>query len=142
MRAVIDTSILIRALLKPFGTVSPILGLLRRGAYVALHSAALFDEILDVLSRPRFRVRYNVQSPEVKALLELLAVRGERILPQQRIEVCRDPKDNKLLEIAVEGSADALVTGDKDLLVLNPFQGIPIIGPADFLARLQKAGEA
>jgi putative PIN family toxin of toxin-antitoxin system len=50
------------------------------------------------------------------------------------IRVCRDPDDDKLLEIAVVGRADCLVTGDQDLLVLGPFQGIPILTPAGFLA--------
>lgn len=57
-------------------------------------------------------------------------------MPLEQIEECRDPKDNKILEVAVEGKADVIVTGDKDLLVLHPFRGIPIIGPAEFLALL------
>ena len=48
------------------------------------------------------------------------------------IVVCRDPKDDKLLELAVCGDADFLVTGDKDLLVLNPFRGVEIITPREF----------
>ncbi|WP_459868116.1 putative toxin-antitoxin system toxin component, PIN family [Endothiovibrio diazotrophicus] len=48
---------------------------------------------------------------------------------------CRDPKDNKFLELAVAGGASALITGDQDLLALHPFRGIPILAPADFLAQ-------
>ncbi|MBD2777542.1 putative toxin-antitoxin system toxin component, PIN family [Iningainema sp. BLCCT55] len=48
------------------------------------------------------------------------------------ISICRDPKDNKFLEVALGGSADYLVTGDNDLLVLSPFRGIPIITPVQF----------
>ncbi len=54
------------------------------------------------------------------------------------IEICRDPDDNKFLEIAIDGKADHIISGDKDLLALNPFQGIPIIKPADFIALLEK----
>jgi len=50
-----------------------------------------------------------------------------------KISECRDPKDNKFLELAVAGDANCIVTGDKDLLVLNPFRGIKIISPSDFL---------
>jgi predicted nucleic acid-binding protein len=50
--------------------------------------------------------------------------------------VCRDPKDDKFLEAALTSQADCLVTGDADLLVLDPFEGIPILRPAEFLARL------
>ena len=49
------------------------------------------------------------------------------------MEVCRDPKDDQILELAVSGNADCIVTGDDDLLTLNPFRGIAIITPADFL---------
>jgi predicted nucleic acid-binding protein len=51
------------------------------------------------------------------------------------IRICRDPRDDKVLEVAVNGGADLIVTGDADLIVLNPFQGIPIIAPADYLSR-------
>ena len=46
---------------------------------------------------------------------------------------CRDPDDDKLLETAMMGAADCLVTGDRDLLDMSPFQDIPILSPADFL---------
>jgi len=49
------------------------------------------------------------------------------------IRVCRDPKDDKFLEVAVHGRADALVTGDQDLLDLNPFRGIAILTAAEYL---------
>ena len=55
------------------------------------------------------------------------------IEPVVKISECRDPKDNKFLELAVAGKADCIVTGDKDLLVLNPFRGTKIISPIDFL---------
>ena len=49
------------------------------------------------------------------------------------IRACRDPKDDKFLEVAVHGSADVIVTGDSDLLDLHPFRGIAILTPADYL---------
>jgi putative PIN family toxin of toxin-antitoxin system len=49
------------------------------------------------------------------------------------IIICRDQKDNKFLELAVEAEAACIITGDKDLLVLNPFENIPIMSAADFL---------
>ena len=47
--------------------------------------------------------------------------------------MCRDPTDDKFLELAANGHADLILTGDKDLLVLNPFRGIQIVGPATFV---------
>jgi hypothetical protein len=58
---------------------------------------------------------------------------GEFIDPKIKIAECRDPKDNKFLELAVAGNADCVITGDKDLLILNPFRGIKIISPRDFI---------
>lgn len=52
----------------------------------------------------------------------------------QSFSVCRDPKDDKFLELAVNGNADYIVTGDRDLLVLNPFQNIAILSVSEFLA--------
>ena len=57
----------------------------------------------------------------------------------ERIAVCRDPTDDKFLELAVNGKADLIVTGDADLLVLNPFRDIPIVAPATFVAGIQLA---
>ena len=136
MRAVVDTNILIRALLKPQGTVAPILGRLRQGDYVLLYSTEILEEIADVLGRPRFRNKYGIRDRDIEALLALLVLRGEKVVPSQRIEVCRDPKDDKFLEAAVAGQAGSLVTGDRDLLVLSPFEGIPFLSPAEFLGRL------
>jgi uncharacterized protein len=138
MRAVVDTNILIRALLKPEGTVAPILVRLRDGGYTILYSPELLQEVLDVLSRPRFRLKYGIRGEDVEALLALIVLRGESVVGGERIQVCRDPDDDKLLEIAVGGRADVIVSGDGDLLVLSPFRGIPVLSPSTFLERLGK----
>ncbi|HMC53996.1 MAG TPA: putative toxin-antitoxin system toxin component, PIN family [Gemmatimonadaceae bacterium] len=69
------------------------------------------------------------------ALLERVASLVEIIDVLQSIRASRDPKDDKFLEAAVNGRADVIVTGDKDLLALNPFRGIAIVTPADYLTR-------
>jgi putative PIN family toxin of toxin-antitoxin system len=68
---------------------------------------------------------------------ELLAVYGllfEPIEITESIQDCRDPKDNKFLELALSGNADFIITGDADLLSLHPWRGIAILSPADYLA--------
>lgn len=95
-------------------------------------SEATWNELLDVLYRPRLQ-RYVVAS-EREGVLERLALRSEFVKIGERIEACRDPKDDKFLEAAVSGKADCLVTGDADLLVLHPFRDIPVLTPAAFLA--------
>ena len=53
----------------------------------------------------------------------------------QTVKACRDPGDDKFLEAAINGRADVIITGDKDLLALHPFSGVEILSPADYLAR-------
>lgn len=138
IRAVVDTNILVRALIKPGGTVGPVLLRLRDGDYTLVYSEPLLVELADVLSRPRIKDKYHLDDTDIETVLSLLLLRGEAVAPVSRIEVCRDPKDNMVIEAAVEGRCDVIVSGDKDLLALNPFEGIPIVGPAEFLTRLKK----
>ena len=99
-----------------------------------LYSEATLEEVVDVLARPRLRRRFPLRGRDPQTVIELILLRGEAVEPRRRWTVCRDPKDDKFLDVAVEGHADALVSGDEDLLVLHPFQGIPIVQPARFLA--------
>jgi len=66
------------------------------------------------------------------------AAKARLVEIRTRTIACRDPKDIQFLDVAVNGSATQLVTGDADLLVLNPFQGIPVLTPAEFLSLLNK----
>ncbi|MCA9938192.1 MAG: putative toxin-antitoxin system toxin component, PIN family [Anaerolineales bacterium] len=136
MRAVIDTNILVRALIKPDGTVGPVLRLLRDGQYTILYAQPSLLELIDVLNRPHIRRKYHLTSADIHTVLALILLRGEAVTPRQRFTVCRDPKDDKFLDVAVAGRADALVSGDEDLLVLHPFAGIPILTPRHFLQLL------
>ena len=95
-------------------------------------SQALSEELDDVLSRPRFE-RYVTRRQRAAFLRDLLRM-AMSVLIVETVRVCRDPKDDKILELAVNGRADYIVTGDDDLLVMNPFRGIAIIRPAEFLA--------
>ena len=139
MRAVVDTNILVRAVIKPSGSVGPVLQRLRQRDYLLLISRATLDELVDVLSRPRLRAKYGISDPVLRAVVRLMILRGELVSPQRRITACRDPKDDKFLEVAVGGRADVVVSGDADLLSLDPFEGIPIVTPARFLTMLDAA---
>jgi uncharacterized protein len=68
-------------------------------------------------------------------LLLRLAPLVEIVEVVQQVHACRDPKDDGFLEAAVNGRADVVITGDKDLLALDPFRGIAILTPAAYLAR-------
>ena len=136
IRAVIDTSILIRAVIKPRGTAGPILQGLRNADYQPVYSDPLLAELAEVLARPRLPAKYGLTTEDIATVLSLILLRGEPVVPARRIAVCRDPNDNMVLEAAVAGQVDAIVSGDEDLLTLSPFEGIPVLSPAAFLRRL------
>ena len=129
MRLGIDTNVFISAVLKidslPFLVVRSID--LHGGL---LKSVATEQELLTVLGRPRIAA---VSSPGFRDDLMKMLNRAEMIPIIDPVAACRDPDDDKFLELAVNGGADAIVSGDADLLVLNPFRGIPIVRPATFV---------
>lgn len=96
-----------------------------------LQSATTAKELAEVIGRKKFDkyVAYDIRSTFVGRILE--AANYVRI--EESIVACRDPKDDKFLELAVNGKADYLITGDDDLLTLNPFRGIRILTAREFL---------
>lgn len=88
-------------------------------------------ELFDVIVRSKF----DAYAPKDVRLeqVRLLAALAEPIRIAERIRLCRDPKDDMLLEIAANGRASHLVTGDADLLHLDPFRGVRIVTPSAFL---------
>jgi len=136
MRAVVDTGILVSALIRPGGTIGDILHALRDSRFVAIYSTAMMVEVTEVLSRPKIQAKYHILPEDIAAIINLVRLRGDLVIPKQAVSACRDPKDNKFLEAALAGKADAVVTGDDDLLVLHPFEGMDILRPAELLTRL------
>ena len=131
-RVVIDTNVLISGLLSATSTPA-------RAVDKAVTSAQLvatmetLRELIGKLHSPKFD-RY-VRRERREALLERVASLVEIIDVLQPIRASRDPKDDKFLEAAVNGRADVIVTGDRDLLDLNPFRRVAIVNPAAYLAR-------
>ena len=96
-------------------------------------SRAVFDEIDAVLHRPALA---RFVDPTLRAeLLDQLLSGSEWFHPIVRVADCRDTDDNMYLELALAAQASTIVSGDRDLLVLHPWRGIPIVRPADYLAR-------
>ncbi len=136
MRAVIDTGVLVSGLIRESGTTGEILRALRGGRFIIIFTTPILVEIIDVLGRQFFRLKYHILPDDISALINLIRLRGELVAPEEPVTACRDPKDNKFLEAALSGQADFIVSGDEDLLVMGDFEGIPILRPAEFLARL------
>ncbi|HMR32512.1 MAG TPA: putative toxin-antitoxin system toxin component, PIN family [Geminicoccaceae bacterium] len=129
MRLVVDTNIFVSAALKQSSW--PARTLRWAGEYGGLlKSSAAEREILDVLQRPR--IASKLPPFFLEGVRDLLAA-AEFVSITERVTACRDPKDDKFLELAVNGRADVIVSGDADLLALDLFRRIPIVSPAAFV---------
>ena len=137
MRVVIDTNVLVSALILPYSLTGEILIQLRAATFTPVYSMPMVTELAEVLTRPKLARKYGVTADDALALVDLLAIRGELVVPISSIHVCRDPKDDMFLAAAVAGAANAIVSGDADLLALASFQEIAIITPRAFLATLR-----
>jgi putative PIN family toxin of toxin-antitoxin system len=131
-RVVIDTNVLISGLLLATSTPAQAVDKAVTNAQLVATMETL-RELIEKLHSPKFD-RY-VRNERRDALLERVTSLVEIIDVLQTIRASRDPKDGKFLEAAVNGRADVIVTGDTDLLDLNPFRGIAIVTPAAYLAR-------
>ena len=96
-----------------------------------LVSVETIDELNRVLGRADL-ARYLTEDERLEFLAVLLR-EAELVEITQHVGECRDPQDNKILELAVSGKASCIISGDQDLLVLHPFREIPIVTPRDFL---------
>ena len=127
-RLVVDTNVLISAALRPSGSPRAILDALRASDGILLFSDETFEELRTRILLPKFD-RYVRSDARAVFLAQLEAVSVWVSIVGATLG-CRDHNDDKFLETALQGEADSLVTGDADLLVLSPFQGIPILTPA------------
>ena len=130
LRFVFDTNVLVSALL--LKTSVPRQAFDRARAHGRfMISWPTLAELHEVLSRPRFD-KYVYEDERLQFLAAFVrdAVLVEIV---EMVTDCRDPKDNKFLEVAVNGHATVLVSGDDDLLTLHPFRGIPVLTPQAFL---------
>jgi hypothetical protein len=138
LRAVIDTNVIVSALIRPKAPTGVLWRRLGEGAFTAVFSPELIDEIAAVLGHPRIRAKYRTIPKDLEDIAALFALRGDLVTCEERIRVCRDPEDDFLVETAASGNADYLVTGDEDLLILKKFRRTRIASPAAFLAILEK----
>ena len=99
---------------------------------IVLASSETLTELADVLDRLKFDPYASIE--ERRTFLRLFARIAEQVAILRPIQACRDPRDDKFLAVAVNGGADVIVTGDADLLVLDPFHAVRIMTPAAFLS--------
>jgi uncharacterized protein len=131
-RIVADTNCLVSRLLLP----KSVPGQAVRQAVdhgILLVSEATMNELADVLSRSKFN-RY-ISLEDRQQFLRLLGRVAEFVPSLYTVQECRDPKEDKFLEVALSGKAELILTGDGDLRTLNPWRGAAILSPADYLQR-------
>ena len=97
---------------------------------ILVFSQELLDEFLEVARRPKFRCFFS--NTDIEEILETIGEYADFIDVRSEIKICRDPKDNFLLSLSVDGKADFLLTGDKDLLDLKKIGETTIITISDF----------
>jgi uncharacterized protein len=130
LRVVFDTNVVVSAMLLPLSVSRRALDrALRRGRI--LISATTMTELDEVIRRPKFD-RYLSEEERVEFSTAIVN-EADLVDIVETVTDCRDPRDNKFLELAVSGRATHIVTGDLDLLVLHPFRGIVVVSPSEFL---------
>jgi len=131
-RIVPDVNIIISALFwkgEPYKIISK--GL--KGEYVLLTSPAIIDELAGKL-----RSKFQFPEEKLEELINIMLTLFHVVNPATSLNVVRDKSDNKIIECAVDGKADFIITGDADLLELKEFTGIRIITPREFFKRMKE----
>lgn len=133
-RVIIDTNVLISFLL----SVESLPGQAVR--HILVHNTPILSEetekeLFTKLLNPKFDRYVNLAIR--MEFFDTYVHRSEKVHPDIAVSDCRDPADNKFLELAISAKADYIITGDKDLLALNPYQSIPIIPPKAFLEEVE-----
>jgi len=129
MRVVLDANVLVSAALKRQSTPGAAAHIVERD-HCLLKSPATEQQLFEVVARSYLA---TVIPADTQAWLRKLMTAAELVTITERIAACRDPTDDKFLELAVNGHADLIVSGDRDLLALDFFRGIPIVLPATFV---------
>ncbi len=127
---VIDTNVLISAVLSPNGTAKK--AFVKAIAYFQLiQSEATYEELVTRLQKKKFDKYISFE--DRKQFLHWVRIDSNFLIVENQTTICSDPDDNKFLDLASKGQADYLITGDRDLLSLDVYQNTRIIQPASFL---------
>lgn len=142
INAVIDTNVWISALLNPHGYPALLRASFEAGKFQAVISPPLLEELVDVLQRPRIKDKYRIRPEDIEELVVLIEEKCKTVIIMGEMTVCRDKDDNRVIETAVAGGAQYIVTRDDDLKrdeVVIDFlsrQGICVVTVGNFLQYL------
>jgi uncharacterized protein len=139
IRAVVDTNIIVSGVLW-FGVPGRVVDAVLDGTILSITSELILAELTRVLSRTKFEPKFSELGLTSASIITRIRRSSEIILPASIVDTpVRDPKDVMLLECAVAGAVDYLVSGDKDLVDLGSYRDIPILTPVEFLNRLAQS---
>lgn len=140
MRVVLDTNVIVSSTIVPNGKSAIILKHLEERAFELLISDQLLAECRRVLGYPRVRKRHRYTDEQIEGVLKSIRRLSTIVTPGFTLEaVAADRDDNRVIECAVAGGADYIVSGDMHLLSLQEYRGIQILPPADFLLVLSQS---
>ncbi len=145
IRIVIDTNVWVSSLLNPFGFPARLRKSFEEGVFNLVISELMLEELAEVLNRPRIKTKYGISEDDIKELLILIEERSEPVLLSGDINICRDKDDNVVIETAIKGQADFLVTRDDDIKfdkAVSSFlkkYGISVISIAKFITHINKS---
>ncbi len=132
LRIILDTNLWISFLISK--NLQSIDCLIEEEKIKFIFSEELLEEFVDVVSRPKFKKYFSPN--DIEKILNLFDEYGELITVKSSVKICRDFKDDFLLNLAIDSKSDFLITGDNDLLVLNKIESTEIISISDFLLKM------
>ena len=137
LKVVLDTSIVVRVYINPYGPAARILRYWEEGQYDLIVSDAILTEYRETLNYPRIQRRHRLDAVAIARTIRLIYDRATVVEPTETIDAIKnDESDNRFLECAVAGGAAYIVSADNHLLTLGVYRDIQIVTPADFLAAM------
>lgn len=115
VKAVIDTNIWVSSLLNPFGFPAKLRSSFEEGRFNVVLSVPMLEELAEVLNRPKIKDKFNINNDDIVKLLILLEEKAEDVSVSGIVAVCRDKDDDLVIETAIKGKAEYLVTRDDDI---------------------------
>jgi putative PIN family toxin of toxin-antitoxin system len=145
-RVIVDTNVWVSALINPFGLPAEIRKLWKEDRFDLLISQPLLVELVEVLNRPRIKDKYGLSPDDVLDLLQSVILKSSFVAVTHEIDICRDAGDNMVLETAIKGKANYLVTRDDDIKMDKEIfrelkkLGVEIVSVSKFLQAMMTGG--
>ena len=145
MRVGVDTNVWVSGVLNPGGGPAEVRRALERGDFTLVTSRPMLEELAEVLARPRIADKYGITAEDIADLVALLVEKADVVEVSGSVRLCRDPDDDMVLETALNGKAEVLISRDEDLsraldlVAVLEERGIRVLTVRHFLAELESS---